>query len=274
MNTNDLPTASLLDIIFEGRNKEYGAYRLRKDYNKRLKTSMLLTISLVALTIVIYSFKKPKEEINFIPNGLDTITYRLAAVEKEQEAIPPPPKPIAPPPQAASKQFTTPLIVNEKDVLPGEAPPEIDKLTDVKIDVFSKDGVAGDPTFIPPQGASNGVIAGINELRKETDTIFRRVEIESAYPGGPKAWGRFLNKNFIYPQDAVNNEIEGVVIVEFVVDVNGELSDINAISGPEELTREAARVIKKSGKWNPAIQNGRKVKSYKKQPVSFKLSRE
>ena len=69
----------------------------------------------------------------------------------------------------------------------------------------------------------------------------------------------------------MNNEIQGTVVVQFIVDKEGNVSDVEAISGPNELREEAVRVIKKSGKWTPAIQNGRQVKSYKKQPIKFRL---
>ena len=97
------------------------------------------------------------------------------------------------------------------------------------------------------------------------------MEIESSYPGGPGAWMRYLNKTFRYPQEAQDNEIQGTVVVQFIVDKAGVVSDVEAISGPKELRDEAVRVIKKSGSWTPAVQNGRQVKSYKKQPIQFRL---
>jgi len=77
-----------------------------------------------------------------------------------------------------------------------------------------------------------------------------------------------------YPQEAQDNEIQGAVVVQFIVDKGGMVSDVEAISGPQELRDEAVRVIKKSGKWTPAVQNGRQVKSYKKQPIVFRLETE
>jgi len=97
------------------------------------------------------------------------------------------------------------------------------------------------------------------------------VEIESDYPGGASAWQRYLNKNLRYPQEAIDGEIQGTVVVQFIVDKAGNVSDVDAISGPKELRDEAVRVIKKSGSWTPAVQNGRQVKSYKKQPIVFRL---
>lgn len=106
------------------------------------------------------------------------------------------------------------------------------------------------------------------------ELTFTKIEIESEFPGGQRAWIQFLNKNLRYPDDAISNEIKGTVIVQFVVDSSGVLSDIKAISGPTRggLREEAVRVIKASGNWTPATQNGRKVKSYKKAPIEFKLT--
>jgi len=111
---------------------------------------------------------------------------------------------------------------------------------------------------------------------KETEDYektFVKVEIESEYPGGRSAWLRYLNKNFHYPDEAISNEVQGVVVIQFIVDKEGNVSNVEVISGPDQggLREEAVRVIRKSGTWIPAIQNGRKVKSYKKQPVIFKL---
>ncbi len=97
------------------------------------------------------------------------------------------------------------------------------------------------------------------------------MEIESDYPGGTAAWQRYLQKNLQYPEEAQNNEIQGQVVVKFIVDKEGKVSEVEAISGPNELREEAMRVIRKSGNWTPAVQNGRKVKSYKSQPINFRL---
>lgn len=86
------------------------------------------------------------------------------------------------------------------------------------------------------------------------------------------AWRRYLLKTLQYPENAVQQMIQGMVMVQFVVDKDGTVSQVNAISGPEELNDEAVRVIRKSGKWTPAIQNGREVRSYKKQGIVFRLT--
>jgi TonB family protein len=103
--------------------------------------------------------------------------------------------------------------------------------------------------------------------------IFSKVEIEATYPGGAEAWRRYLLKTFRYPDKAIDKEIQGTVVVKYVVSIDGNLSNVVAESGPVEggLREEAIHVIKNSGKWVPAMQNGRKVNAYKRQPIVFKL---
>jgi TonB family protein len=127
-----------------------------------------------------------------------------------------------------------------------------------------KERQSGKPHFEPPK-------------RKDLtyyDQTFTKVEIEADYPGGVGAWMRFLNKTFHYPDEAIEKEIQGTVVVQFIVNKDGSLSEIEAITGPEALKTEALRVVAKSGKWLPAMQNGVPVKSYKKQPITFRLQSE
>ena len=100
---------------------------------------------------------------------------------------------------------------------------------------------------------------------------FLKVEIESEFPGGQSGWIKFLNSHLIYPQKAIKKNVEGTVVIQFIVAKDGTLSDIQAISGPELLKAAALDVFKYSPRWKPAIQDGKKVKSYKKQPIVFKL---
>jgi TonB family protein len=104
-----------------------------------------------------------------------------------------------------------------------------------------------------------------------SQVTFTQTEKQAQYPGGQTAWNKYLAKNLKYPQKAQDNEVQGTVIVQFIVDVDGSVSDIKAMSGPKELQAESIRMIKESGKWEPALQNGIKVKSYAKQPFSFRL---
>jgi len=104
-----------------------------------------------------------------------------------------------------------------------------------------------------------------------TDSTFTKVETESSFPGGEAGWKRFLMENMVYPKKAIKKNVQGTVIARFIVDKDGTLSDIEAIDGPELLREAAIDIIKKSPNWKPAQQHGRKVKSYKIQPITFKI---
>jgi protein TonB len=197
--------------------------------------------------------------------------------EKKEEPPPPPPPPPPEPPKVEMAKFTPPKIVKDEEVKEDEKPPEVEKLEETKIGAINQEGIKDEGIVAPPvSDAGKGVIEAPKKDEEDYDKTFTKVEIESSYPGGPSAWMRYLNKTFRYPQEAQDNEIQGTVVVQFIVDKEGNVSDVEAVSGPTNggLRDEAIRVIKKSGKWEPAVQNGRKVKSYKKQPITFKLEAE
>jgi periplasmic protein TonB len=134
----------------------------------------------------------------------------------------------------------------------------------------NQEGLKDEGITAPPVSDNKGVVEAPKD-NTDYDKTFTKVEIESDYPGGTAAWIRYLTKNLHYPDEAANAEIQGAVVVQFIVDKEGNVSEVEAVSGPNELRDEAVRVVKKSGKWTPAVQNGRHVKSYKKQPIVFRL---
>lgn len=279
METKNILNADVLDILFDGRNKEYGAYDLRRTYNKRMVASITVMLSSVCIVSMSFAFAGKKTDDDKIYMTKDIELASVETPKKPIETPPPPvPKPPAPPEHVDLKTIknTAYDIVADDKVPENEKPPQVDDLENAVIGTFNKDGDQPDGTVIAPPGDPNGSTGVTNITREpeETNDPLMKVEIESEYPGGITAWQRFLNRNLHYPQDAVDNEIQGTVVVQFIVDKEGNVSDVEAVSGPPELKAEAVRVIKKSGKWTPAIQNGRKVKSYKKQPIGFRISAE
>lgn len=259
----------LLDLLFEGRNKEYGAYELRRKYNKRMIIAVGIMITCCLFFFMLYAFATSSKSLRAAPI-INEITLTKAEPEtKKPEVIPPPPKQVQP--QIKMRQFTNPVITNTY-VKPDEKPPEIDDLEDSKIGKINQEGDKFDDVVAPPVSDGKGVIEAPKKKEEDDwEKTFLSVQIESEYPGGIESWRRFLIKSLRYPEEAIEKEIQGVVLVQFIVDKEGNVSDVSAISGPNELRSEAERVIRKSGKWIPASQNGRKVKSYKRQPVTFVL---
>lgn len=276
MEISNILTADVLDIIFEGRNKTYGAYELRKTYKRRLLTSLSVMLSILLLLIGGYIFANAgKEQVAqeiIIPPDTE-----LTLLEQEEPPVEPPPLQQPPPQQIETVQFTVPKIAPDDLVKPDEAPPANDDLEDVKIGTANVEGNKDDGIVAPPsdEAAGKGIVL-IEKKKDEEPEIFTKVEIDAKYPGGIPAWSRFLNKNLAnnYPQDAIDNGIQGKVEIMFVVDTLGNISNVEAVSGPKELWDAAVKVIKKSGKWEPAIQNGRHVKAYKRQPIIFQLSQD
>ena len=107
----------------------------------------------------------------------------------------------------------------------------------------------------------------------QTDTTYIKPEVESSFPDGIPGWQNFLNRNLRYPSYAVKQEIQGTVVLQFVVCTDGSVCDLEAISGPEELRESAIAALKKTPRWIPATQNGQNVRSYKKQPIVYRLGR-
>jgi protein TonB len=276
MESKDILNASYLDIIFDGRNKQYGAYALRRTHNahliEALVSVLILTGSLFGIAALTHHKGAAATQTLYVK---DVQLEEIKDVQRNEPPPPPPPPPKTEIQKIEMTKFTPPRIVKDEEVKAQDMPPEQEKLQDTRIGTINQEGVKDEGLIAPPvSDAGKGVIeAPAAKATEDYEKTFVKVEIESEYPGGPAAWLRYLNKNFRYPEDGLNNEIQGTVVVQFIVDKDGKVSEVQAISGPElgGLREEAAKVIRGSGDWIPAIQNGRKVRSYKKQPVIFKL---
>ncbi len=132
---------------------------------------------------------------------------------------------------------------------------------------------SGDSTMISRDSTSKQNMAELIEKAKGNIPAgaYLKVEIESQFPGGPKAWLAFLNSHLEYPKKAARKKIEGTVVLQFIVDKDGRITDLKALSGDPVLEEAALKAMADSPRWTPAIQNGRLVKSYKKQPIVFSL---
>jgi len=269
MEANSILTADVLDIIFDERNKEYGAYDLRKNYQRRLVKALGISFSLMALSCVTYVvLGSIKHDTGKLMAGKDIVLEPPPPPDKPIEPPPPPPPP--PPPVAVKMlSFTSPPVI-VKEAAPEEMPPPVDDLQTSIIGTVNTAGADAVDIVGPPVDVNKAVVEAPKK-QEEGEVIFTKVEIESQYPGGLGAWSAFLNRNLVYPQEAVDIEKQGTVTIKFIVDTEGNVSDVTAVSGPEELRKAAVAVIRKSGRWEPAIQNGKKVKSYKTQPITFKL---
>lgn len=273
MEANKILSADILDLVFEDRNKEYGAYQLRKTYNKRILKALAITAS-IALLALLGSFIASK--IDTASNKLDIkeVTLQDIPQEEEKPEPPPPPPPKPPdPPKIEMAKFTPPKIVKDEEVQ--EPPPEIKEMEDKKIDVVNQEGIK-DEGIVTPTVVDEG--KQIIEEKKEDDNhIFEKVEIEASFTGGESAWKKFLERNLNPNAPVDNGAPEGTytVYVQFVVSKDGSISDVKALTNHGYgMEAEAIRVIKKGPRWVPAVQNGRQVNAYRKQPITFQVTSE
>jgi TonB family protein len=109
------------------------------------------------------------------------------------------------------------------------------------------------------------------QINKPDSAIYFKPDIEASYPSGITYWARYLQRNLQYPSEAQRRNVQGTVVTKFIVDTNGAVHDVIAISGPDELRAETIRIIKNVDIWIPAICNGKKVNSWKTQSVSYRL---
>lgn len=277
MDVNKILQSDLLDLLFEDRNKAYGAYNLRRTYHRRLAIALACTaaVALLALggSLLASSLKKASDK------KLNVSEVQLTEIKQEEEKKPEPPPPPPPkqePPKVEMTKFTPPKIVKDEEVKKEDIPPEVEKLEETKIDVVSQEGIK-DEGIATPAVIDEG--KQVIEEKKEEDEnkVFEKVEVEASFPGGEREWRKYLERNLDANTPVDNGAPEGsyTVVVQFIVDKEGNISDVRALTNHGYgMEAEATKIIKKGPKWVAAIQNGRQVKAYRKQPITFVVAAE
>jgi periplasmic protein TonB len=280
MDVNKILSTDLLDLIFEGRNKEYGAYELRKQYNKWLTLALSITAgSLVLIFLTSFLVNAAKDRLR---GQVQVQEVQLADIKQEDKNEPPPPPPPKPPepPKVEMAKFTPPKVVKDEDVKEEEKPPEVDKLEDTKIGTSNQEGIKDEGIVAPP--VQDG---GVVEAPKgdDEDKVFQKVEIDAEFPGGNASWTKYVTREIERNMDELQEDGKsGTVVVLFIVDKEGAVSEVRSLACSEagvanclgpgtKLAEVAVSAIKKGPRWKPAVQNGRNVKAYRRQPVTFRL---
>jgi protein TonB len=272
METNKILSADLLDILFEGKNKEYGAYELRKTYNKRITLALIIT-AVIALLIFVGSVVAKNIQDNNSTKLLEVKDLSLEQVQKEDKPPPPPPPPLKlpPPPQIQTIQFTPPKIVKDEEVV--KPPVENVKIEEAKVDVKTVEGTKDVGIVAPPVEEKSQVIEAPKVVAAEEDKVFTKVEIEASFPGGDAGWSRYVKKEIESHIDELTEAGQsGQCRVRFIVSKDGTVSDVVALTMKgSKLAEVAENAIRKGPKWTPAQQNGRHVNAYREQPVTFTI---
>jgi protein TonB len=249
-------SGSLDELIFEGRNKEYGSYYLRKKFQRYLIIGFLISFSVIATGVAVPFIQALNAEDADVVLVKETVA-ELQDVKTDQDAPPPPPPP--PPPQAMEQQvkYTAPVVVEEAD-------------EDVQLAIV--DDVKESSTNEPPPETIE-VVSSEEEVIIEEEPAFVFVEEQATFQGGSlETFREWVQKNLVYPPVAVENGIFGRVTVQFAVNSRGEVVDVKILRGVDtSLDKETVRVIMSSPKWGPAKQGGRAVKQQFVMPVIFQL---
>ena len=284
MDANKIMNADLLDLVFEGRNKEYGAYDLRRKYNSRLAKALLITM---ALGLLIFLSAFLANEASKRMGRVEVAEVKLEdIIQEEQKNEPPPPPPPKPPepPKVEMAKFTPPKVVKDEDVKEEEKPPEVEKLEEAKIGNVNQEGTKDEGIVAPPV-EDKGAVVEAPKVEDE-DKVFQKVEIDAEFPGGNSAWAKYVTREIERNSDELSEDGKsGTCVVLFIVDKEGKVSEVRALPcseagvpncvGPgSKLADVAVAAIKKGPNWKPAIQNGRSVKAYRRQPVTFRLEEE
>lgn len=273
MDSKKILTADLLDLVFDNRNKDYGAYELRRFYNQRIGKALLITGVLVGITFTSIAFgNKFKPQVRIKEKTIPDIVLRPLDEEKKPEPIiPEVSKPQAAAQPVRSEIFTNLVVTDDNEV--DQPAPDQQTLSEARISNVQSDGPVDAGI-----SSTNTLDQGTGILQpqevKEPEGPFTVVQVEAKFTGNwEKFLLRYLNGNV--PVDNGASPGRYTVMIQFVVDVDGSVSDIRPLTsvgfGMEE---EAIRVLKKATKWEPAIQNGRQVKAYRRQPITFQVTEE
>ncbi|WP_232341427.1 energy transducer TonB [Hymenobacter ginkgonis] len=272
MDNAQLATASLNDIVFEGRNREYGAYQLRRIYGRHVTRALIIGAALLLLLVFIPAIakmleeRKPKEVLNLKENVLMD-----APPLDETKPPPPPPPPEAPPPpppKLTTVKFTPPVVKKDEEVKKEEVPDQ-EELKDKTVATVSVKGNTDAPDLSDLSGEGNKVVEEVVESK-----VYTYVEQMPALPGGGGmgAIVAAIQKNFRYPAADLRNQTEGRVFASFTVDENGDISDVKIVKGlTSTVDAETMRSIKALPKFIPGKQNGRAVKVSFTVPITLKI---
>ncbi|MEY2829800.1 MAG: hypothetical protein RIQ33_1658 [Bacteroidota bacterium] len=264
MDINNIKNADLNDIVFDGRNKNYGAYLLRKVYDKHVVRGFIISFFTFVLCLggpVIWEKIKPTAVIEKPKASLVDLADIKAPPPVDKTPPPPPPPP--PPPLKATIKFTPPVIKKDEEV--HEDPPKQEEVQKVVISNKTQEGTTDGPEQLVTDP----------NIGKEVDakpTILLFAEQMPAYPGGEEKMGEWISENLKYPTRARDNTTEGKVILQFVVTETGAINDIKVIRDIGDGCGQAAiDVVKKMKSWNPGKQNGKAVAVQFTLPIQFSL---
>jgi protein TonB len=264
MTSNEILKADMLDILFDNRNKQYGAYVLRKYYPSRLVKALVISMSSALLFFLFIRttgsgpgrYSSPKDDVKITQVELPKTDIKTPLPQE---------RPRSPQPPAALQKLITRIEIVPVDKRLTETIPSIEDLTKNTVGLVNSPGLPGDLS-----GTSAKTTAlGDRPVFDEGTSKELPVQREPEFPGGMQAWISFLSRNLRMPDD-LDPGGKKMVMIRFQVGIDGSISQFEIMqSGGSYCDNEVIRVLKKMPKWKPAMQNGHSIARYFTQPVTF-----
>jgi protein TonB len=262
MYDNLRKSMDLDDLLFEGRNKDYGAYQLRRRYNSVMVAGILLGSFLVTASVVLPFVIKPSNE-HVLRGGSTFVTVEMENLEQPQEDyyVPPPPPPPNSAPVQENFKYIPPVVV---DTL---------MTTDTQLSTVDQAMNQSDVEDIVVAGNGSGDNLLSGESGGATDEPFFLVEVMPSFKGGDiNKFREWVQKRTNYPQIAIDKKIQGRVFLTFIVEADGTVSNVTVVKGVDPLIdNEAVVAIQASPKWDPGLQRGQPVRVRYNMWLSFVL---
>lgn len=277
----DLTSKEWRDLVFEGKNKEFGAYKMRETSPARhtkAVVSVLIALFIILVLLILSVtgvFSKPEEDNVAITTEQEIVTYEAEEeIEEEQEEVfeipEQKPEEIIPEEVANQQQVTDLLIVEDEKI-------EEDKQVKNQEEVLQNEAAVGAVDFNEGTNDLNKVIVKEQvieqpKVEEEQPMSIAMVEQKPQFPGGEAEMYKWLSANIVYPPAAAEEGVSGRVVVEFVVGKDGSITNVKVLRQRHPaLDKEAVRVVKAMPKWIPGRNNGQPVKVTYTLPVTFKL---
>ncbi|MDE6514319.1 MAG: energy transducer TonB [Muribaculaceae bacterium] len=276
----DLSSREWTDIIFEGKNKEFGAYELRNQSVRRHNMAMLSVVVVIVLALLISLF------VSSIERAEETITgeaeQEMVSVDTTQDEPEPEDEPedrfeepeveeVLPEEVLNTVKVTEIAIVDDDQVSKEDEVKNQEELTQTETAFGASDFDKGTDDVTVVREVKNEVVVE-EKKAPEPEQIFTAVEESPKFPGGDAELYKWLSKNIRYPEMAAQNNIQGRVTVQFVVEKNGSVGEVKVVRGKDpDLDKEAVRVVKSLPKFIPGKMNGQSVRVWYTLPINFKL---
>ena len=279
----DLSSREWCDLVFEGKNKDFGAYVIRTDSPKRHNKAVLWTIiGAIIFGLLAFGFVKANqylEERRLAEQGeqeevLIDMSQEAEEPEPEQERLEQPKPEVLPEEVLKSVKVTELQIVEDDKVKKEDEIKTQDELKETETAFGQKDNEKGTEDRNVTRTLKEEVVVEkkVEAPKEVKEEIFRSVEQMPQFPGGEAALMKYLQSHINYPPMAAENNVQGRVVVQFVVDKSGKVGEVKVVrSVDKDLDKEAVRVCKSLPKFTPGRQNGQAVSVWYTLPVTFKL---